>query len=164
MVLPAQSEPTPLIQFRNHFFTDGRTLGRVISPSQGLYLNTGQHKQNKRITHQIFMPWVGFEPTIPESERAKTVHVLDSAATVTGWEGPVTGLLNKFNFLGWYVSYLRAVHINNKFERFNYTCVPIERTLKNKIRRVTSWHSINIQHYGVAYMAVKYGSQHPGQK
>jgi hypothetical protein len=30
------------------------------------------------------MPWVGFEPTIPASERAKTVHVLDFSATVTG--------------------------------------------------------------------------------
>jgi hypothetical protein len=27
---------------------------------------------------------VGFEPTIPASERAKRVHVLDRAATVTG--------------------------------------------------------------------------------
>jgi hypothetical protein len=26
----------------------------------------------------------GFEPTIPASERAKTVHALDRSATVTG--------------------------------------------------------------------------------
>jgi hypothetical protein len=31
------------------------------------------------------MPCVGFEPTIPASERAKTVHVLDRSATVTGY-------------------------------------------------------------------------------
>jgi hypothetical protein len=30
------------------------------------------------------MPWVGFEPTIPASERAKTVHALDRASTVIG--------------------------------------------------------------------------------
>jgi hypothetical protein len=30
------------------------------------------------------MPWVGFEPTIPGSERAKTVHALDRSTTVTG--------------------------------------------------------------------------------
>jgi hypothetical protein len=30
------------------------------------------------------MPYVGFELTIPASERAKTVHALDRAATVTG--------------------------------------------------------------------------------
>jgi hypothetical protein len=30
------------------------------------------------------MPQVGFEPTIPAFERAKTVHTLDRAATVIG--------------------------------------------------------------------------------
>jgi hypothetical protein len=30
------------------------------------------------------MPWVVFEPTIPASERAETVHALDRSATVTG--------------------------------------------------------------------------------
>jgi hypothetical protein len=33
-----------------------------ISPSQGRYLHTGQHKQNKHT--QTSMPPVGFEPTI----------------------------------------------------------------------------------------------------
>jgi hypothetical protein len=28
------------------------------------------------------MPRLGFEPTIPESERAKTIHALDRVATV----------------------------------------------------------------------------------
>jgi hypothetical protein len=30
------------------------------------------------------MPWVGLEPTVPASERAKTVHALDREATVIG--------------------------------------------------------------------------------
>jgi hypothetical protein len=30
------------------------------------------------------MPYVGFEPTIPAVELAKTVHALDRSATVTG--------------------------------------------------------------------------------
>jgi hypothetical protein len=30
------------------------------------------------------MPRVGFEPTTPELEQAKTVHALDGAATVIG--------------------------------------------------------------------------------
>jgi hypothetical protein len=30
------------------------------------------------------MPWVGLKPTIPEFERAKTVHTLDRTATVIG--------------------------------------------------------------------------------
>jgi hypothetical protein len=29
------------------------------------------------------MPWVGFEPMIPASKQAKTVHALDRSATVT---------------------------------------------------------------------------------
>jgi hypothetical protein len=31
------------------------------------------------------MSWMGFEPTIPAFEQAKTVHALDRAATVTGF-------------------------------------------------------------------------------
>jgi hypothetical protein len=31
------------------------------------------------------MPWVEFEPTIPASERAKTVYALDRSATVTDY-------------------------------------------------------------------------------
>jgi hypothetical protein len=37
--------PWPLLQFRNLFFTQSvGPLGRGISPSQGRYLHTGQHK------------------------------------------------------------------------------------------------------------------------
>jgi hypothetical protein len=52
-------------------------LGREISLSQGRYLHTEQHKQNKRT--QTSMPWVGFEPMMPVVERTKMV---DRAATV----------------------------------------------------------------------------------
>jgi hypothetical protein len=38
--------------------------------------------QNKRT--QTSMPRVGFEPTTPVFERAKTVHALERAATVIG--------------------------------------------------------------------------------
>jgi hypothetical protein len=59
-------------------------LGRVISSSQGLYLNTGQHKHKiNAYAHQTLVPFVGFQPTIPASERAKTVHSLERSATVT---------------------------------------------------------------------------------
>jgi hypothetical protein len=59
-------------------------LGRFISPSQGRYLHTGQHKHRINAdTHQTSMPCVRFELTIPASERAKTVHALDPLATVT---------------------------------------------------------------------------------
>jgi hypothetical protein len=59
-------------------------LGQVISSSPGLYLNTGQHKHRiNTYTYLTSMPFVGFELTIPSSERAKTVHALDRSATVT---------------------------------------------------------------------------------
>jgi hypothetical protein len=35
-------------------------------------------------TNKAAMPWVGFEPTIPVFERAKTIHVIDGEATVMG--------------------------------------------------------------------------------
>jgi hypothetical protein len=56
-------------------------LGRVISSSQGLYLNT-QHKHRKTHIHTI--PKVGFEPAITASERSKTVHTSNRSATATG--------------------------------------------------------------------------------
>jgi FAD synthase len=58
-------------------------LGRVISSLQGFYLNKGQHK-HKINTYHTSMSCVGFEPTIPASERAKTVYALDLSATLTG--------------------------------------------------------------------------------
>jgi hypothetical protein len=85
MALPVNSGPRPLIQFRNHFSQPIGLLGRMISSSQGRDLHTGQHKHRiNACTHQTSMPWVGFEPTFQASERAKTVHALDRAATVTG--------------------------------------------------------------------------------
>jgi hypothetical protein len=42
-------------------------LGRVISPSQGLYLHrTTQHRKT-----QASMSWAGFEPTIPATNRPR---------------------------------------------------------------------------------------------
>jgi hypothetical protein len=72
---------TALVDLARFFsFSVGRTPRMGISPSQGRYLHTEQHKQNKRT--QTSMSRVGFEPTIPVFERAKTVHSIDSAATV----------------------------------------------------------------------------------
>jgi hypothetical protein len=38
----------PLIQFRTHSSQTVGPLGRVISPTQGRYLHTGQHKKKLR--------------------------------------------------------------------------------------------------------------------
>jgi hypothetical protein len=45
------------------------------------------------------MPWVGFEPTIPEFERAKTVHALDRAAIVIGFFQFLLFLIGEFSSL-----------------------------------------------------------------
>jgi hypothetical protein len=60
----------------------GRIPWTGISLSQGLYLHTEQHEQNKR--RQTSMHLVGFEPTIPAVERVEAVHALDRAANVIG--------------------------------------------------------------------------------
>jgi hypothetical protein len=57
-------------------------LGREISSSQDRCLHRTTQTQNKRI-HRHPCLWVGFEPTIPSFERAKTVHARDRGATVT---------------------------------------------------------------------------------
>jgi FAD synthase len=77
-----------MFQFLNLFTQTVGLLGRVISPSQGLYLYTGQHKHRKTHKHINILASVGFEPTITASERAKTVHALDRSATVTGMSLP----------------------------------------------------------------------------
>jgi hypothetical protein len=85
MALPAHSGPWPLIQFRNHYFTDGRTpwtSDQLVARALSKYRTTQTEKN--AYTHQTSMPSMGFEPTISASERAKTVHALDRAATVTG--------------------------------------------------------------------------------
>jgi hypothetical protein len=56
----------------------------MISSSQDLCLYTEKNARAHTHTHQTSMLWVGFEPMIPVSERAKTVHALDRSATVTG--------------------------------------------------------------------------------
>jgi hypothetical protein len=65
-------------------FTDGRTPW-TSDPlvARPLPKHRTTQTQNKHI-HQTSMPCVEFELTIPASELAKTVQVLDRSATVTG--------------------------------------------------------------------------------
>jgi hypothetical protein len=69
--------PRPLFQILNPIHSrqdslDGGSARRKVAT----------YTQNKRT--QASMPLVGFEPTTPVFERAKTVHVLDPAATLAG--------------------------------------------------------------------------------
>jgi hypothetical protein len=62
------------------FCTVGRTPWTGDQPvASSLPSHRTAQTQNKRT--QTSMPQVGFEPTIPVFERAKTVHALDRAAT-----------------------------------------------------------------------------------
>jgi hypothetical protein len=103
MALPIHSGPWPLIQFRIHFSETVGLLGRVISPSQGRHLHRDQYKHRKnthigiyvlsRVPTQVPSVRASEDSSYPRprgycdrlaSERAKTVHALDRAATVTG--------------------------------------------------------------------------------
>jgi hypothetical protein len=66
-------------QFHDHF-TDGRT---PWTSDQLVARPVPKHRTNT-YTHQTSMPYMGFEPTVPASERTKTLHALDRSATVTG--------------------------------------------------------------------------------
>jgi hypothetical protein len=64
-------------------FTDGRTpwtSDQLVARPLPKHRTT--QTQNKH-TYRTSMPCVGFKPTIPASERTKTVHVLDRTATMT---------------------------------------------------------------------------------
>jgi hypothetical protein len=54
-------------------------LGRVISPSQGLYLHRTQHRKTRTNIHALS----GIRTHDPSNQPAKT-HASDSTVTVTG--------------------------------------------------------------------------------
>jgi hypothetical protein len=69
--------PWPLLQFLN-LYTVGRTPWTGDQPvARHLPTRRTTPTQNKRT--QTSMSRVGFEPTTPVLERAKTVHALDRA-------------------------------------------------------------------------------------
>jgi hypothetical protein len=71
--------------FPLHLYTIGRTpltSDRPVARPLPKYRTTRTHnKRTHTHTHQTFM---GFEPTITASERAKTVHALDRSPTMSG--------------------------------------------------------------------------------
>jgi hypothetical protein len=64
-------------------YTVGRTPWTGDQPvERPLPTHRTTQTQNKHTP--TYMPWIGFEPTIPVLERAKTVHALDRTATMIG--------------------------------------------------------------------------------
>jgi hypothetical protein len=50
------------------------------------------------------MPLVGFEPTIPASKRAKTIHALDPKAGHCDWQLTTLVTIKFTNWLAYYVA------------------------------------------------------------
>jgi hypothetical protein len=93
MALPAHSGPWLLIQFRNHFSQTAGLLRRVISPSQGRYLNTGQHKQNKRIhTKHPCLEW----DSNPRSQRQRERRQLMPQTARLLWPAQTTTIASNY--------------------------------------------------------------------
>jgi hypothetical protein len=75
--------PWPLFQFLDLFYTVDRTPWTGDQPiARPLPAHRTAQTQNRR--KRISMLQIGFEPTLPVFERAKTVHALGQAATVIG--------------------------------------------------------------------------------
>jgi hypothetical protein len=73
------------------FFTDGRSPCTGNQPVvRPLPIHRAAQTQNKLT--KTSMPWMGFEPTIPDFEQAKIVHTLDRAATVLGKHSNIADL------------------------------------------------------------------------
>jgi hypothetical protein len=75
--------PWPFFQFLNPYTVD-RTPWTGDQPV-ARPLPTHRTTQAQNNAHRHPMPQVRFEPTIPVIERAKTLHALDRAATVIGF-------------------------------------------------------------------------------
>jgi hypothetical protein len=90
---------SPLLDLGRFFsflilYTVGRTHWTGVQPiARPLLTHRTTQTQNKRT--QTSISWVGFEPTIPVCERAKTVHALDCTAIVMGYTVYLVGLKNK---------------------------------------------------------------------
>jgi hypothetical protein len=67
--------PWPLFRFYN------RIQSRLDSLDRG-WARRKVATYTQTIRKQTFMPWVGFQSTIPAFERAKIIHALDRAANV----------------------------------------------------------------------------------
>jgi hypothetical protein len=93
-------------------------LGRGISPSQDRYLHT-EHKHRINAHKYPFLEWES--NMIPVFERAKTVHALDSAATVIG--SIIYCIHNMNEDASWSVIWRRPLHNNYKFTRFHHDYV-----------------------------------------
>jgi hypothetical protein len=131
VALPAHSETQASYSLPYSFFTDGRT------PWTSDHLNTGQHKHRiNAYTPQPSIPWMGWEPTIPASERAKTVHTLDRAVIVTG-------LLNNTPGISWIRNFtIGSEHFDNLKEHSKTSITMRRHQIEKQVTKVYFQHTI----------------------
>jgi hypothetical protein len=84
MALEPSVEPWPPFPCLDSFTQTVGLLGRGISPLQGRYLHTEQHKHRINAHRHPCLKWESNPHSV--FDRARTVHALDRAATVIGKE------------------------------------------------------------------------------
>jgi hypothetical protein len=84
MALPAHSGPRSLTQFRNHFTQTVGLLGRVTSPSQGRYLNTGQHKHRINTSHTTKHPCLEWDSKPRSQHPSERSQFIQGCSNMTG--------------------------------------------------------------------------------
>jgi hypothetical protein len=115
------------------------------------------------------MPCVGFEPTIPAFERAKTFHALDGAATVIGLFPTARWQISTFWINRSVVKIFRTPHIytlysNNKIQPLAF-CLNMIHRLPISNLKLKQYHnflhpmSMNLSIYCLLYLTAGYGTQ-----
>jgi hypothetical protein len=77
------------------------------------------------------MPCVGFEPTIPASERANTVDVLDRSATVTGDCEPIRFIIS---------APLYTTHVTSRWYQIQSALWPAVRGVRRFLAAVPAFN------------------------
>jgi hypothetical protein len=148
--------PWPLLHSVIIFTQAIELLGRVISPSQGRYLHTEK-------THiQTSMPWMGFEPTIPAFELAKTVNAVDRAATQIGIRGLISRQILKYKIIKQLLQYLFVICLNGTGVS-TVNCIliflwPAAKYITERIPRTVSSTDRATSEAAVSYSLLRFGN------
>jgi hypothetical protein len=111
MALQPFAGPWPLFQFHDLIQSRRTPLAGNRPVAKPLTAHRTAQTQNKRT--QTSIPWVGFEPTTPVLERAKTVYVLDRATTVSAFL-----YIQKLNAIPNHTHTYVKLHVSNLIKMF----------------------------------------------
>jgi hypothetical protein len=134
--------PWPLLQFRNLYYKVGRTpwtSDHEQPVAWSLPTHRTAHTQNKRTHKHPCLEWNSKPRSQGSSERAKTVHALDRAATVIG---PHLAYNSHFSFevnkrfgatCRLHLQYRRIGQLRNQHEADSKQSLAYSSTLKMKM-------------------------------